>query len=198
MKIKNAILIFIISMSNIVYAQSAKEAITKLAGNYSGEWTSYMMSKEGEIIKAISWVDTLKCGEPIITDTAAYVDVFSSMVFDNPQVPPYKMAFQEGYKLKKGKVGAHYFTLMGVEQQEQKIDENTYVISKALSPFELKQMGFGSALEATTTTTKVIMEIDGTEYHKITGISTVKWKEGSEIKLKQFVSLEGFHKKLNK
>jgi len=195
---KNVILFFIISMSNIVHAQSAKEAIAKLAGNYSGEWTSYMMSKEGEIVKAISWVDTLKCSEPIINDTSAYVNVFSSMVFDNPQVPPYKMAFQEGYKLKKGKVGAHFFTMMGVEQLEQQIDENTYVISKALSPFELKQLGFESALEATTTTTKVIMEIDGTEHHNITGISTVKWKEGAEIKLKQFVSLKGLHKKLNK
>lgn len=197
MKVENAILFYIISLPSLIYGQSAKEAITKLAGNYSGEWTSYMMSKDGEIVKAISWIDTLKCGEPIINDTSAYVDVFSSMVFDNPQVPPYKMAFQEGYKLKKGKVGAHYFTIMGVEQQEQKVDENTYVISKAISPFELKQMGFESTLEATTTTTKVIMEIDGTEYHKITGISTVKWKEGSDIKLKQFVSLEGFHKKLN-
>jgi len=197
MKVKNVILIFIISLPSIIYGQSAKEAITKLAGNYSGEWTSYMMSKEGEIVKAISWIDTLKCGEPIINDTSAYVDVFGSMVFDNPQVPPYKMVFQEGYKLKKGKVGAHFFTIMGVEQLEQQVDENTYVISKALSPFELKQMGFESALEATTTTTKVTMEIDGTEYHKITGISTVKWKEGSEIQIKQFVSLEGFHKKLN-
>ena len=71
MKVKNAILIYIISLPSLIYGQSAKEAITKLAGNYSGEWTSYMMSKDGEIVKAISWIDTLKCGEPIINDTSA-------------------------------------------------------------------------------------------------------------------------------
>ena len=197
MQVKNIILIFIISLPSMIYGQSAKEAIAKLAGNYSGEWTSYMMSKDGQIIKAISWIDTLKCSEPIINDTMAYLNVYSSMVFDNPQVPPYKMVFQEGYKLEKRKVGAHFFTIMGVEQVEQQVEENTYVISKVLTPFELKQIGFESALEATTTTTKVIMKVEGVEYHKITGISTVKWKEGTDIKIKQFVSLEGFHKKLN-
>ena len=126
----------------------------------------------------------------------AYVNVNSTMYFDNSNIPPYKMQFKEGYKILDNKILYHFFNIMGSEFIEHKINDHTYVISQEISPFEIKQMGIESATKATHTTVKETINFNGEETHKISVISTIVWIENSEEKNIQFVSLKGHHKKI--
>ena len=179
-----------------VYGQTIESEINKLTGVYVGEWTTYKLNEKGEIVIANSWIDTLQASSPIINDTLAYVNINSIMHFENPHIPPYKMQFKEGYKISNNEILYHFFNIMGAEFKEHSINKHTYVISQQISPFELNQFGIESATEATNTTIKEIINFKGEEIHKISRISTIVWTENSEEKNIQFVSLKGYHKKI--
>ena len=104
--------------------------------------------------------------------------------------------FKEGYKISDNEIVYHFFNIMGAEFKEHSINKHTYVIFQEISPFELKQFGIESATEATNTTVKQIINYKGEEIHMVSRISTIVWKEDSEEKNIQFVSLKGFHKKI--
>lgn len=194
---KNILIVLLILFgSSKVFSQSIESEINKFAGNFSGEWTAFKLDKNYEVIKAISWKDTLRTDKPIINDSLAFVNIKSIMVFDNPQIPNYNMSFKEGFKIKNSKIDTHFFTTMGIETIETKIGDNTYVISQEISPFELKQLGVNSAISATNTTVKVITLENQIEVHRISRISTITIEHNSEQKTVQFVSLKGFHKRI--
>ena len=193
---KSLILITILFCSTLIYSQSIENEIKKFAGVFSGEWTAFKLNEKLEVVKSIAWKDTLRTNKPIIKDSLAFVNIKSVMVFENPQIPPYKMTFTEGFKIKDNQIDFHYFKTMGKETIETKIGDNTYVISQDISPFELKQLGINSAINATNTTLKIITEENQIEVHKITRISTITFIENSNEKTVQFVSLKGFHKRI--
>lgn len=195
---KTLLILTIIWCSQQLNAQSIEKEIQTFTGQFAGEWTAYKMNSSGEIIKSMSWKDTLTTSDPIINDTLAFVNIKSIMTFDNPNIPPYKLDFKEGFKIKNGIILFHFFTVMGTEAIETKVDNGTYVISQPVSTFELNQMGFKNVVEAKNTTVKVILMVNGTEVHKISRITTIMWKENEQIWTKQFLSLEGFHKRIKK
>lgn len=90
------IVLLILSGSSKVFSQSIENEINKFAGKFSGEWTTFKLNENYEVIKAISWKDTLRTDKPIINDSIAFVNIKSVMVFDNPQIPNYNMNFKEG------------------------------------------------------------------------------------------------------
>ena len=120
------------------------------------------------------------------------------MTFDNPHVPPYNMEFKEGFYLENNEIVKHFFTLANEEIEEIKIDDNTFVYSQIIAPHEFAQLGFKNAVEGKHTVTKVILNIDKTEIHKITRITTIIWKdENGELQNIQFVSMTGYHKRID-
>jgi hypothetical protein len=194
---KNIVLLIGMLIATSIYSQTVEDEINKLTGEFAGEWTTYKLNESSEIVKANSWVDTLRAGDPVITKSEAYVTVKGIMHFENPNIPPYKIQFKEGFKIKDGAVGAHFYIILGVESIETKVSENTYVISNEISPFELPQLGFKSINKGMHTTIKVILNVNGKEVHKISRISTIQWKEDDEEKEIQFLSMKGNHRRIN-
>ena len=196
---KKLLTVFIISLLTIslVKAQTVEDEINKLRGNFSGEWTAFKKDATGNIVKSVSWKDTLTTSEPIANDTIIYVDVQSKMTFDNPHIPAYEMQFKEGFYVKDKKIVKHFFTYMNNEVEQIKLDNNTYVYSQKVEAHEFPQMGFNNATEGTHTVVKVIINIDGHEIHKIKRITTILWKDKNlSLQNIQFVSLSGYHKKI--
>jgi len=186
----------IILASISLQAQSIESELNKMSGEFVGVWTSYKYSPNGDIVKSMSWKDTVLTMNPVINDTMAYVNVKSTMTFDNTHIPPYKMEFQEGFDVSKGKIIDHFFRVMGVKSIETKVSNNTYIISQPVSSYELNQLGFSSALEAYHTTVKLTLNVSGKEVQKITRITTVVWENNSKTETVQFVSLEGYHERI--
>jgi hypothetical protein len=193
---KKILTAFMILTSINLNAQTIESELNKISGHFVGEWTSYKYSPNGEIIKSMSWSDTLLTENPVINDSIAYVNVKSTMTFNNPNIPPYKMEFQEGFDLLNGKAINRFFIVMGVKSIESKVSGNTYIISQPINSYELNQLGFLSALEAYHTIVKLTLNIDGKEVHKVTRISTIAWENNSKIETVQFVSLEGSHERI--
>jgi hypothetical protein len=194
---KTFYLLLCLLTATVSHSQTIENELNKLIGTFAGEWSTYAMDQNGERIKTNSWKDTLRGVKPVINDTLAYVTIKAIMHFDNPNIPAYPMKFIEGFKLEKGKIKSHFFNIMGNETIDTKINEDTYVISQDISPYELKQFGFETAKKAVNTTIKVVLDINGTEIHKIKRISTISWIENSEEKYVQFVSMDGYHKKIS-
>ena len=87
---------------------------------------------------------------------------------------------------------------MNNEIEQIKLDNTTYVYSQKVEVNEFPQLGFNNAIEGTHTVVKVIINIDGQEIHKIKRITTILWKdENGSIQNTQFVSLTGYHKRIN-
>lgn len=194
---KNIVLLIGILAVTSSYSQTIEDEINKLTGTFMGEWTAYKLDENGSIVKSYSWIDTLRATDPVITESEAYITVRGFMHFDDPNIPPYKIQFKEGFKVNDGKIGEHFYTIMGVESIENKVAENTYIISNDISPFELQQLGFKTMTTGVHTSIKVILNIDGKEIHKISRISTITWTENNEKKEIQFLSMEGKHTRIN-
>ena len=193
---KKMYLILSLCIAGNAYSQTIEAEINKLSGVFTGEWTTYKLNEKGEVVKVNAWQDTLRAGTPIINDTLAYVNINSVMHFENEFIPPYKMQFTEGFKLSDGEIEHHFFTIMGAEHIEHKINEHTYVITQPIMPFELKQLGITSAKTATNTTVKEIIDLNGKEVHLVTITSTIVWVENDEEKYTQYVSCKGYHKRM--
>ncbi len=192
---KSIVLGLFVFATSILNAQNLEVEIGKLAGTYVGKWTMYKHIN-GNVEKAISWMDTLICESPVINDTLAYLTVKSKMIFDNPQIQPYNMEFQEGFELSENNELMHYFQYMEGKFYEKKINENTYIISQPISQFELGQLGFTSAKSAYNTTIKIVVSVNGQEVHQISRISTLIIQNNDREETIQFVSMNGYHKKI--
>lgn len=193
---KSTILFCLMVFWSSLFSQTIEEEINKLAGVFVGEWTAYKLDKDHVAIKALSWKDTLITDEPTINDSLAFVNISSTMVFDNPKMPEYKMNFQEGMKIDNGKIKSHFFTVMGNETIETKIGDNTYIISQAIAPYELKQLGIDEEATGINTTVKVILIENEIEIHKITRLSTITFASDLNLQAIQFVSLKGYHRRI--
>ncbi len=196
-KLMFVIIIFILTIG-FAKTQTIEDEINKLSGNFVGEWTSFKNDATGNIVKSASWKDTLLASKPIKNDSILYVNVHSKMVFDNPHIPVYEVNFKEGLYFKNNVVLKHFFTYRNLEVEQIKLDNNTYAYSQKVETFEFPQMGFNSATEGTHTMVKVIVNIDGQEIHKVKRITTILWKDdNNSVQSSQFVSLSGYHKKIN-
>jgi hypothetical protein len=178
-----------------VNAQSLKERIKNISGKYVGEWTVYKYL-DGEIVKSVSWKDTLISSNPVIKESIAYLTINSTMTFDNPHIPKYSMMFKEGYELSSGGNISHFFEVNGVKSYEYKISDNTFIVSQPITQNELSQLGFSNVKEAYNTIVKIRLSINGKEVHQNTRISTIILQNQGKEEIIQFESLKGYHQKV--
>lgn len=178
-------------------AQDVEKEMEKLKGVFTGEWTSFKKGVSGEIVAANSWKDTLITEEPIKDESTVHVKVKCSYTFDNPQIPPYYLEFREGFYYEGDQVKDHFFSTGGSITKFTELDENTFVYNQEIHQNEFHQMRFLRGLDGVHSIVKVVTNEEGQEFHRITRISTLRYlDEDDKIKSTQFVSLVGYHKRI--
>ncbi len=199
MKCKILLSIFILFLFAVTFlnAESFEDKVKNLSGKFSGEWTAFMKDDSGGIVESVSWKDNIETSKPVISDQLIYVVVKSKLIFDNPEIPPYEMKFNEGFYIDGKKILKHFFTYGGKEIEETEFGDNTYVFSQKVEAYEFPQLGFLTPVHGNHITVKVIVKSEDQEIHKIKRITTIVWKDEKEkLQSTQFVSLTGYHKRV--
>src|SRR4051794_12667050 len=96
--------------------------VRALEGTYTGAWTMYGIDEKGEVVKRMTWTDTLKAAGAQIKDDRAFVTWASEQVFDGGKGPTRKSEGKEGFFLNKdGKLGDSFLEMFGQTTRVTKI-----------------------------------------------------------------------------
>jgi hypothetical protein len=176
-------------------APNVPKEVRDLEGTFSGAWTMYGIDEKGDVIKRFNWTDTIKIlGVEIKTDRA-YIKWVNEQIYEGR--PPRKMEGKEGYFLNKdGTLGDYFIELFGMTTQMKRLSETAWTYATPAFPQELTVLGFPKTASGQHVVVKVLTKENNRETHRISRVSTVKWKdkEGKE-RVTQFVSLQGYHQR---
>ncbi len=173
------------------------QAVRDLAGAYAGSWTVFGIDEAGQVVKLVSWTDTIEAENPQIEDEQAYVLTTGEMVFDNSNIPPMKIAGKEGYfLLGDGSLGDYFVETNGQVSKSYQLGENAWISVTPASPQDLASYHLPDGSSGQHIVNKVVTSEGGAEVHRITRVTTVSWTDqvGRE-RSTQFVSLQGFHQR---
>jgi hypothetical protein len=171
--------------------------VRALAGTYTGSWTMYGIDDKGEVVKRMSWTDTMKAGSPEVKGGRAQVTTTDEMTFDGAKGPPFKVEGKEGYYLTKdGGLGEYFIETVGQVHKMVKLKDNVWSYASTAAEPELTRLGFPKGASGEHVVVKVVTKEQGVETHRVSRVTTVTWKDkdGKEQTL-QFVSLRGYHKR---
>lgn len=170
--------------------------VRALEGTYTGAWTMFGIDEKGEVVKRMSWTDTVKAGNSKVEGNRAYTTITDEMTFEGAP-RPFKTEGKEGYFLNKdGTLGECFIETNGQVNRLAKLADNVWTYTTAANEQELGRLGFPKGAAGQHVVVKVVTKEQGVETHHISRVSTVTWKDkdGKERAL-QFVSLQGHHKK---
>ncbi len=171
--------------------------VRDLVGTYTGSWTMFGIDAKGEVVKLMAWTDTMKAEKPEIKGDRAFVSTTDDMTFEGGKIPPFKVQGTEGFILKKdGGLGDYFVDSFGQTNRLVKVGDNVSSYTTPATAQELGRLGFPKDASGQHVLVKVVTKEEEVEAHRISRLSTVRWKdkEGKERWL-QFVSLQGFHKR---
>jgi hypothetical protein len=172
------------------------QEVKDIAGAYSGSWTSFGLDQQRQPVKQASWTDTIQAENPQVEGDRAYVNIHIEMNFEGGQIPPFKLDGKEGYFLKPdGTLGDYFIETFGRLNRGQQISKGIWTYASEAEAQELARMGLNGA-KAGHVVVKVMGMEDGVETHRITRITTARWKDAAgKEQTQQFVSLQGVHRK---
>ena len=193
------VLVVLILASTISIFSESQEIPTEvedLLGTYLGSWIMYGIDSKGEIVEKMKWTDTIEAKNPEIKDGRAFVTTVDKMKFEGG-IPPQEINGTEGYFLNEdGSLGDYYFESFGQVYKMVKLDKETWVYSMPAIPGRLSFLGFNNVISGRHVVVKEVTNEDGTEFHRISRVTTVNWKDqGGKSRWKQFISLQGYHKR---
>jgi hypothetical protein len=171
--------------------------VRALEGTYTGSWTMYGIDDKGEVVKRMMWTDTMKAGSPEVKGNRAYVMTTDEMTFTGRKAPPFKVEGKEGYFLKKGGgLGVYFIETFGQVNRMAKLGDNVWSYATAATEQDLIRLGFPKGASGQHVLIKVVAKEQGVETHRVSRVTTVRWKDkqGKERAL-QFTSLQGHHKR---
>ncbi len=173
------------------------QAVRDLAGTYAGSWTLFGIDEEGQVVKLVSWTDTIQAEHPQIDGEQAYVLTTGEMVFDNSNIPPMQIAGKEGYfLLGDGTLGDYFVETNGQVSKSHHLGENVWISVTPASSQDLASYGLPNVSSGQHIMNKVITSEAGVEIHRITRVTTVNWTDqAGQERSTQFVSLQGFHQR---
>ena len=177
--------------------QQIPKEVAAIAGTYTGTWTMYGIDDKGQIIKRVTWTDTIKAENPQIKDDRAFVTITDEMLFEGIYAPPRKSVGAEGYLLNKdGSLGDYFMEFGQMRYRMQRLNKDVWSYVVTASPSELASLGFKNIISGQHILVKVITYEQGIETHRISRLTTVNWKDADgKDRWIQFVSLQGFHKR---
>ncbi|MBN1212332.1 MAG: hypothetical protein JXA92_07115 [candidate division Zixibacteria bacterium] len=178
--------------------QAVPEALLNIMGTFTGVWTSYGIDNNGQVITKVTWTDTIKLENPVVQKDRAFAHSTDNMYFEGGHIPPMKVEGTEGFFINEdGSIGEHYFETYGQIYRLNKLGENCWAYAAAANPQEMAMLGFPNVTHSQHILVKEITDEEGVETHRITRVTTVSWKDTEAKKhWLQYVSLQGFHKKL--
>lgn len=200
MKKENIIALICIFFSSVVFSTALSAEVPKevksLVGVYKGAWSMFGPNEGGEIVKKMSWTDTIKASNPVVKDGKAYVTIIDTMNFEGG-IPAQKMSGTEGYFLNKdGSLGDYFFELNGKISRMKKLEDNIWVYTIPSDQMEMRMLGFSNIVTSKHVMIKVVTWENGVETHRVSRVSTVIWKDKKGHKQrKQYISLQGMHKR---
>ena len=175
----------------------APKEVRALEGAYTGSWTMYGLDDKGEVVKRMSWTDTMKAGSPEVKGDRAYVTTADEMTFEGAKGPPLKVEGREGYYLTKGGgLGDYFIETYGQVHRLTKLGANVWSYAVPAAEQELARLGFPKGASGQHVVVKVVTNEQGVQTHRISRVTTVSWKDkGDQERTVQFVSLQGYHKR---
>ena len=178
-------------------AHVVPQAVRDLAGNYVGSWTVFGIDEEGQVVKLVSWTDTIQAENPQIDGEQAYVLTTGEMVFDSSNIPPMKIAGKEGYfLLPDGSLGDYFVETNGQLSKSNQLSENVWISVTPASSQDLASYRLPNVSSGQHILNKVVTSEEGVEIHRITRVTTVNWTDqAGQERSTQFVSLQGFHQR---
>lgn len=173
------------------------QAVRDLEGNYVGSWTVFGIDEEGQVVKLVSWTDTIQAENPQIDGEQAYVLTTGEMVFDSSNIPPMKIAGKEGYfLLPDGSLGDYFVETNGQISKSNQLSENVWISVTPASSQDLASYRLPNVSSGQHILNKVVTSDEGVEIHRITRVTTVNWTDqAGQERSTQFVSLQGFHQR---
>jgi hypothetical protein len=173
------------------------QAVRDLEGSYVGSWTVFGIDEEGQVVKLVSWTDTIQAENPQIDGEQAYVLTTGEMVFDSSNIPPMKIAGKEGYfLLPDGTLGDYFVETNGQISKSNQLSENVWISVTPASSQDLASYRLPNVASGQHILNKVVTSEEGVEIHRITRVTTVNWTDpAGQERSTQFVSLQGFHQR---
>jgi hypothetical protein len=173
------------------------QAVRDLAGTYVGSWSLFGIDEAGQVVKLVSWTDTIQAANPQIAGEQAYVLTAGEMVFDNSNIPPLEIAGKEGYfLLPDGSLGDYFVETNGQISKSNQLSENVWISVTPASAQDLASYRLPNVSSGQHILNKVVTSEEGVEIHRITRVTTVNWTDpAGQERSTQFVSLQGFHQR---
>lgn len=173
------------------------QAVHDLAGNYAGSWTLYGIDEAGQVVKLMSWTDTIQADNPHVEGEQAYVLTTGEMVFDDSNILPMKIAGREGYfLLPDGSLGDYFVDTNGQVSKSHQLGDNVWISVTPVSPQDLASYRLPGVSSGQHIMNKVVTSEEGVEIHRITRVTTVTWTDqAGQERSTQFVSLQGSHQR---
>lgn len=173
------------------------QAVRDMAGNFAGSWTMFGLDEEGQAVKVVSWTDTVQAENPQIDGDRAYVLVTDEMVYEDNNIPPMQLTWNEGYFLMPdGTLGDQFVESYGQITKFNQLRENVWITVTPVSPQELENYRLPNISSGQHIMNKVVTRDEGLETHRITRVTTVNWTDpAGQERSTQFVSLQGVHQR---
>ena len=185
----------------VAYNQSSASQIPKevtdLTGTFTGAWTLLGIDEKGQPVKKMAWTDIIKGENPMVKGDRAYITTTDEMSFEGGKIPPMKIKGTEGYFINQsGSLGNYFIESFGQTYLVLKLSDNVWTYTMPATPQELAQLGFSKVISGQHVIVKVISQEEGKETHRISRVTTVRWKDVEEKeRWIQYISLQGFHKR---
>ena len=194
------VLLLILTLSPVFSeGQKVPEEVKALVGTYSGSWIIYGIDANGNIVEKMKWTDTMEAKNPTVKEGRAFVETVDKMKFPGSNNFT-EMKGIEGYFLNKdGSLGDYFYETFGQVYKMIKLGKKTWAYTIPAFPNRLSFLGFNNVISGRHVMVKEVVEEDGMETHRVSRITTVNWKDNNgKIKWKQFISLQGHHKRTKK
>lgn len=171
--------------------------LTELTGTFSGTWTMSGINEKGEVVPRMKWDDVITISKPTLEKDRIVVNVIYEMKFIEPKYPTRKTTFKEGFFLKgDGSLGEYFIDMNGSIIRMIRLAEDVWTYTAEASSQELGMLGFPAGSTGKHVLVKVITRDGEKMAHRITRVSTVKYKDKTgQTKTLQYVSMQGVHER---
>lgn len=171
--------------------------LTELTGSFSGTWTMSGINEKGEVVPRMKWDDVITISKPTLEKDRIVVNVVDEMKFIEPKYPARKTTFKEGFFLKgDGSLGDYFIDMNGSVIRMIRLAEDVWTYTAEASSQEMGMLGFPAGSTGKHVLVKVITRDGEKMAHRITRVSTVKYKDKTgQTKTLQYVSMQGVHER---